>query len=354
MNLQTNVTDDRAARRAAFDTRIREHGTAPLWEVFKGLAPNEPTAKGAPHVWRYDTLRPFVLEMSDLVSGEEAEIRSLVLENPALKGQSKVLDTLYAAVQSVLPGEVVHAHRHVHTAVRMVIESKGAYSIVDGEKAVLHPGDFLVTPPWLWHGHGNETDEPAWWLDGIDLPQVLFYTAQFRDEFPGERYEPTKPAGDAIARFGSALLPVTFSKGSTGSPLFVYPFDRTREALAQLARGDEMDTAHGHRLRFADPTTGGWVSRTLATWMQLLPAGFEGKVHRSTESVVFKAIEGAGRVRVSERDGAETEIEFGRDDIFCIPAWRGYRFDCAEDVVLYGYSDRAAQEALGVYREAAA
>jgi gentisate 1,2-dioxygenase len=31
------------------------------------------------------------------------------------------------------------------------------------------PGDFVITPSWTWHDHGNESDRPMVWLDGLDM-----------------------------------------------------------------------------------------------------------------------------------------------------------------------------------------
>jgi gentisate 1,2-dioxygenase len=31
-------------------------------------------------------------------------------------------------------------------------------------------GDMVLTPPWTWHDHGNGSDEPVLWMDGLDLP----------------------------------------------------------------------------------------------------------------------------------------------------------------------------------------
>ena len=47
-----------------------------------------------------------------------------------------------------------------------------AYTSVNGEKSYMDPGDFVTTPSWTWHGHGNEGDGPMVWLDGLDVPFV--------------------------------------------------------------------------------------------------------------------------------------------------------------------------------------
>ena len=47
-----------------------------------------------------------MIEAGGLITAKEAERRVLILENPGLRGQSKITTDLYAGVQLVLPGEV--------------------------------------------------------------------------------------------------------------------------------------------------------------------------------------------------------------------------------------------------------
>src|SRR5687767_10942314 len=49
----------------------------------------------------------------------------------------------------------------------------------------MEPGDFVITPAWTWHDHGNEMGagaEPVIWLDGLDVPLVRFMDAGFAEE----------------------------------------------------------------------------------------------------------------------------------------------------------------------------
>jgi hypothetical protein len=66
-----------------------------------------------------------------------------VLENPGLRGQSKITTDMYAGVQLVMPGEVAPAHRHTQSALRFVLEGEGAYTAVDAMRvtsSLLRPG----------------------------------------------------------------------------------------------------------------------------------------------------------------------------------------------------------------------
>ena len=50
----------------------------------------------------------------------------------------------------------------------------------------------------------------------------------------------SRPVGDSDARFGSNLLPVDHRAASGASPVFNYPYARTRDALARLARTHQV------------------------------------------------------------------------------------------------------------------
>ena len=99
------------AEREAFYARIGRLGMTPLWEVLGALVPRQPTSPVAPAHWRYDALREHVMEAGRLITAEEAERRVLILENPALRGQSCITQSLYARLQLILPGEVAPADR---------------------------------------------------------------------------------------------------------------------------------------------------------------------------------------------------------------------------------------------------
>ena len=64
-------------------------------------------------MWRYDELRPLLMEAGRLLTTKEAERRVLVLENPGVRGQSKITQSLYSGLQMIMPGEVAPCHRHV-------------------------------------------------------------------------------------------------------------------------------------------------------------------------------------------------------------------------------------------------
>src|ERR671927_554774 len=151
--------------RAAFYERIGRHSMAPLWESLHQLVTRQPMTPCLPAHWSYEEVRPYLMESGSLITAKEAERRVLILENPGLPGQASITHSLYAGLQLILPGEVAPAHRHTQSALRFVIEGKGAYTAVDGERTTMKPGDFVLTPSWTFHDHGNLGDGPCMWMD---------------------------------------------------------------------------------------------------------------------------------------------------------------------------------------------
>ena len=47
----------------------------------------------------------------------------------------------------------------------------------------------------------------------------------------------------------------------------------------------------------------------------------------------------------------EARFDLEPHDVVVVPGWMAYTMDAAEDFVLFSYSDRAAQEKLGFFRE---
>jgi gentisate 1,2-dioxygenase len=333
--------------RQAFYDRLGPKNLAPLWEVLKGLVPPEPKSKAQPFRWRYADIRPLLMESGELLTAEEAERRVLVLENPSFVGQSRTTSTLYAGVQLILPGETAPAHRHTPSALRFVIEGEGGFTAVGGERTTMREGDFIITPAWAWHDHGNEGSGPVAWLDGLDIPIVGFFEAVFGQEFNDKRQLVSRPEGDSLARFGSGLLPVDpVDRYGKTSPIFNYPYHRTREALAAAAKGADPDPHLSTTLRYANPQDGGWAMPTMATWVTHLAPGLETARIRSTDGMVVSVVEGKGRVTVGD-----TTLDFGPKDTIAIPGWAWRSFKAEEESVLFCFSDRAAQEKLGLWRE---
>ena len=306
----------------------------------------EPRSSAQPALWRFADIRNYMLEAGALITAKEAERRVLILENPGLRGQSKITTSLYAGIQLVMPGEVAPAHRHSQSALRFVLEGQGAHTAVDGERTLMEPGDFVITPSMKWHDHGNTSSEPMFWLDGLDIPVVQFLDASFAEGLDEDEQPITRPAGDSFARYGHNLLPVGAKPATKTSPVFNYPYAHTREALERMKARDEWDPCHGLKLRYTNPVTGDYAMPTIGTFIQLLPKGFSTSRYRSTDATVFVPIEGRGRTRIGDQ-----VLEWGPKDVFVVPSWRWVTHETDGEAVLFSYSDRPIQEKLDLFRE---
>src|SRR5437763_7131617 len=256
----------------------------PLWEVLHALVPQKPATPCVPALWKYDEVRPFLMRAGDAITAEEAVRRVLILENPKLRGQSCITQSLYAGLQLILPGEVALSHRHTQSALRFIVEGSGAYTAVDGERTTMLPGDFIITPSWTFHDHGNPGSGPVVWMDGLDIRILELFGAQFHEVYPEEVQPVTRSEGAATARFGHGLAPLAAQPpfGKT-SPIFNYPYARSRESLELLSRDLDPDPCHGWKMQFINPLTGGHAMPTIAAFIQLLPAGFASQAYRSTD-----------------------------------------------------------------------
>jgi gentisate 1,2-dioxygenase len=344
--MATEAAPARTPEREAFYEGIRDFNLAPLWERLHGLVTAEPVTPVKPAIWHYRDVRPRLMQSGGLITAQEATRRVLILENPGLKGQTAITHSLFAGLQLILPGEVAPAHRHTQSALRFIIEGDGAYTAVDGERTTMHPGDFVITPSWTWHDHGNTTAEPMVWLDGLDIPIVRLLDASFAEPGEADVQQVTRPEGDSAARYANNLLPVDWQPAVKTSPVFNYPYARSRESLDTLARNDAPDPCHGHKLRYVNPATGDFAMPTIGTFIQLLPQGFHTRPYRSTDATVFVAVEGSGESRVGDR-----VLRWEPHDIFVVPSWAWVSHEAAGEAVLFSYSDRPVQQKLGLWRE---
>jgi gentisate 1,2-dioxygenase len=308
-----------------------------LWEVLGQIITPEPRPASVPAVWHYEEIRSLLMESGQLITAEEAERRVLVLENPGLPSASRITQSLYAGLQLVMPGEITPSHRHSAAALRFIIEGEGAYTSVNGERVTMRPGDFVLTPSWTHHDHGNPGSQPVVWLDGLDIPIVNAFDASF-----AEHPDQTHSGSDVEAN----LLPLDSTPVRLSIPVFSYPYSRSRRALEQMRSENPVHSSHGVKMQFINPATGGYPMPTIGAFLQLLPAGFHGASYRSTDATVYCVAEGRGRSRVGENS-----FEWVEHDIFVVPSWCPVTHEARQESVLFSFSDRPAQKALGLWRE---
>ena len=333
--------------REAYYEKIGRHDMAPLWEVLKKIVTPEPRTRCQPALWKFADVKRLILEAGGVISAEEAERRVLVLENPALHGQSRVTSSLFAGIQLIMPGEIAEAHKHVSSAIRLVLDGNGAYTAVEGEKANMSRGDFILTPNWAPHDHGNPGKEPVMWLDVLDMPTINHFETSFMEHFEEKAQNTSRADGDSLDRYGSGVLP----DGSMNtfvhrSPVINYTYARTKPILERMKKSGDIDPRFGARVRYTNPATGGHVMSTMGAYLALLPKGFNGEPYRSTDGTIFVCIEGKGSTQLEDK-----KLEWGPNDVFVIPPWKRYTHHASDESVLFSISDLPAQQALGIWRE---
>ncbi|MFO0988703.1 MAG: cupin domain-containing protein [Alphaproteobacteria bacterium] len=228
----------------------------PLWPSLRAALPyDKPARRARPVAWRYRELRPALLRAGELTPIEKAERRVLVLSNPGLGPDAmRAAPAIFIGLQLILPGEFAPNHRHSPSAVRFVIEGKGGYTVVQGEKLPMEKGDLILTPSGLWHQHGHEGKEPVIWLDALDLPTINTLEASYCVE--GEPQAIRNEPDASQTRFRRAgLLPYqALETAPARYPLLRYPWREVREALHALSGVTPAGKAV--QLAYVNPETG--------------------------------------------------------------------------------------------------
>ncbi|MCE0762050.1 cupin domain-containing protein [Pseudonocardia kujensis] len=333
-------------------SQITKLGAEPLWRHYGDLFHPEPRSAAVPHRWSFSDLRPYMLHFTETLSLEEAERRVLMLVNPGLADPPATVNSLFAGIQIIMPGETAQAHRHTANAFRFIIEGESAYTTVNGERVHMRPGDLLLTPGWHWHDHYHEGSGPMMWLDGLDFPLTNSFEAGFFELF-GDRTQKSRVPDDFSSRvyIHGRLNPVWETPQTASSPVGNYPWSETERALAAI--GDDVDgsESEGVVLEYTNPWTGGPVMPTIDCRILRLRPGFVGRPARTTASTILHAVRGRATVEVGD-----TTFDLEPKDILAVPGWARYRLDCAstsEDAVLFAYSNRPALRALELLREEA-
>ena len=291
-----------------------------LWNVANEIEPWYPQPKSVPTLWSWKKIQPYVRKAAELVSAEKAARRVVMLVNPGRKEWSAAAGLLYTGVQVMNPGEFTSAHRHQASALRFVMEGKGAYTVVDGERMALGARDFVLTPNGTWHDHGVEDGgTQCVWQDGLDIPLMNSLDANFYEVHP------------KVVQTPAPLSRETWNKPY--SPVFLYKWD---DSYATLKR----DGVHEYR----NPLTGGSVMPTMGAGLQLIKTPTAWIRH--TGSLICQVASGSGWSEVGGK-----KFEWEEKDIFCVPSWTRYRHGAHGEAVLFSFHDLPAMKALGLYRE---
>ena len=324
------------------DSELEKNQLSGFWKTRVPLHTSE-----APYLWKWEELLDGLMKASETIGIEQAERRAIQLVSPHLPIKSPS-HTLQFSFSIVNPGEVARAHRHNMAAIRFVVQGKGAYTAVDGEKFPMAEGDLILTPNWTWHDHHNESEDPIIWLDGLDGPLIRSLNVLFFEEYEKSEQPVTRETGESLSRLGFARAPKKDETHLRGVP-FRYAWQDTYKALKTMS-DSERDPYDGTLLRYINPATGGFTYPTMSCEVQLFKAREKTRIHRHTSTALYHVFKGWGRTAVGEG-----HLEWKKGDSFVVPLWQPHSHEnlSDEEAILFSINDRPVMEALQLYREEA-
>lgn len=279
----------------------------------------EPKQPFVPARWRFEVARAALHRAGDLVDPKWAERRNLIMANPVPGNDYPTVTTLVGAYQMVKGHETARSHRHTPNAMRVVLEAAPAtYTIVDGVKVPMEPGDVLLTPNGSWHGHSNESSQEAYWIDFLDVPLVQLLGPMFFEQHPdtlerADRVDAASPMRFAFCDYHPRLL-----------------------AAAQVSAGVRALKLGPAQLRTFDRTV-----------MHLVP-GTRWARPKSTVNRMYAVISGQGR---SEFAGAR--FDWSRGDVVAVPSWHEHTLVSDHESILLEVSDEPLLRMFDWVREQA-
>ena len=278
----------------------------------------EPRVSFRPTHWDWATARAGLHAAAPLISTELAERRNLFLVNPVEGNHYATLRTLVSAYQMIRPRERARSHRHSPNALRLVLEAgPDVFTVVDGERLDMKPGDVVLTPGNMWHGHANDGPDDAYWIDFLDVPLVHLLEPMFMEHWPQGFQDP-----DRANESEGLCLPWA---------------DNEARLLAAMAHG-KGGTA---RIVLDAPSL-----PTMELAMTMLEPGASTANRRSTENQIVAVVEGSGQTRVGMQ-----VFRWSRGDVMALPGWLPVQHQ-ADDAraTLFSVSDARTQERLGFLR----
>lgn len=336
-----------------FNQEIERFHLGPLWNAIPALMHHEPEPQAVPYLWKWETLYAKLMEAKEIFTPDRGgERRAIYLQNPGLKnrepwGWASTTQTLYAAVQLILPGETAPSHRHTQSALRFITEGEGAYSIVQGERIFMEEGDFLITPQGLWHGHSHTGTKPMIWMDCLDIPLIYSIGGTFFEPYPDKIEAPSVPDNYSSRRYAGGMVRPISDRTPKVAPLGSYKWNPTRQALDSLS-DFEPDAYDGYAVEYINPSTGSTSHPNIASWIQKLPAGFAGKAHRHTHATIYHVFKGSGYSVING-----VKFSWSQGDFFVVPnwAWHEHVNTSNADALLFSCSDLPVMEKFNLQRE---
>lgn len=279
----------------------------------------EPKAHLQAARWRFAEASRALRESVPLLGMEDTERRNVILVNPSEGSVYGTGQTQVVAYQMIRPGEHARTHRHSPHAGRLILDADpGAYTVVNGMRIDMAPGDVVLTPSWHWHGHGHDGSEDAFWVDFLDVPLVQLLEPMF--------FEP----------YGEGIQGVEPDSGDPSS--LVFPWSET--VLRLDAAEEDPQGGFGRRVELGDPAL-----PTIGLVMQRLPEGQATNPIRSSANLQYCVVEGSGCTVV---DGEQ--FEWDRGDVITVPSWATHHHQTDGRATLLEISDEPLQRYCGYFR----
>ncbi len=335
---------------ADFIASLETVQSQPLWDRYHRITTRQPQTTTGTHLWSWATMEPLVQRAVDEVAMADAERRVLLFTHPEASQSVATMRNISGGLQTLLPGEVAHAHRHTLAALRFVIEGRGAVTTVNAEQCAMNEGDLVLTPSWTWHEHTHPGEGRMVWFDGLDLPLSHHLDTMFFEmNAPGlVTHTPPATRPPAVPSDGATLRPDSCDgtvppTGQLKPSRFRYSAERAAAALAASAPRDD-----GSRmLRYIDATSGGPVLPTLDCCLMGLEKGKTTRKSRSTSSAICVVAEGEGTSVIGE-----SSIAWRRNDVFTVPLWQWVEHTATSgSAKLFFMSDRELVAGMGYLRE---
>src|SRR2546428_3003673 len=269
--------------RAPYYGELGQLSFSPGWARPEPAMWAAPKPKFKPAVWRFAAAKVALDRAAEFVPIEQAERRNLIMVNPIAGNFYATSRNIVAAYQMVKAGEKARSHRHTAAALRLVVEAKpGTYTVVDGVRVDMAPGDVVLTPSWCWHGHANESDAASYWIDFLDVPFVQHSEAMF--------FEPNPAGFEKVTRTGPSPLRIP-----------------VRDALGTGNDAKDVEIAKG-------------VLPTIGLHLWRLPSGTRRELPKTTANNLYSVI--SGKARITIEDGTNESLAVG--DVITVPCWHAH------------------------------
>lgn len=326
------------------DARLAAANLEGHWKLRDGDG-TSPRPFAPAHAWDWREIRALLCDAGEITEIDGAGGRRTVrLCTPGLQGKWAT-PTIHASVQLVKAGEIAAAHRHSLGALRFVVEGSGAYTMVDGAKLAMEPGDLILTPPWTWHDHGHDGVGPMIWIDGHDVPFTRYLNSIFFEQYPQEQQPMRYDDVLARQRYGS-MRPYGVEPLPTGQP-HVYKGSEAGALLAML-QSDSFDPRFGTTIRYRDVATGGSVLPTIDCRLSRLQDGQQTIEHRTTANFIYHVVSGSGTTQAGDK-----ELTWSEGDLFVVPGWTWQQHiaESSAGATLFSMSDEPILTPFGLIRE---